>query len=336
MTEPISRGPLNAPFPRTGKRGVPQQFPRKLYKMLQSESKNPTSLNGSSPSNEISLIASTKNTDIIISPSVSCCSWSDSGKAFRISDINQFSAIILPKYFRTSKFSSFQRNLNLYGFAKTRRGADANMYAHPAFLRDQPDMLSQLTKCKGSSIKNKKNDHKKLRNRNKKCNRLFKGITIKSSTDHTKKTKVAINDVNNATTSTSTITSTDNTSSRCLHKSDVVIATPKRTQGEHMLPRQVSTSSLRDKVLVYGDIEQKSRQDIVHRKYNTTTQGHLYSSPNATRNIISRTSSMSSNYRLNESNISFQRNEVFDKLDGNNYNQDKLGLLATVVKLLSD
>jgi HSF-type DNA-binding len=39
--------------------------------------------------------------------------WSDSGKAFCITDVEEFAAVILPKYFRTKKFSSFQRNLNL-------------------------------------------------------------------------------------------------------------------------------------------------------------------------------------------------------------------------------
>ena len=81
-------------YPRTGKRGVPQQFPRRLYEMLQSE----TQL----------LAASADHPKIIF--------WSESGKAFRIADIADFSASILPKYFRTKKFSSFQRNLNLVSF----------------------------------------------------------------------------------------------------------------------------------------------------------------------------------------------------------------------------
>lgn len=79
-------------FPRTGKRGVPQQFPRRLYEMLESESKL--------------LAAADKN-----HPKVIC--WSDSGRAFRICDVAEFSNTVLPKYFRTKKFSSFQRNLNL-------------------------------------------------------------------------------------------------------------------------------------------------------------------------------------------------------------------------------
>lgn len=79
------------PYPRTGKRGVPQQFPRRLYEMLQSESK---------------LLENSSNHEDVIA-------WSDSGKAFRILDVTAFSSAVLPKYFRTSKFSSFQRNLNL-------------------------------------------------------------------------------------------------------------------------------------------------------------------------------------------------------------------------------
>lgn len=78
-------------YPRTGKRGVPQQFPRRVYEMLQSESKL---LEGSSDHEGI-------------------IAWSDSGKAFCIVDVPMFSSDVLPRYFNTSKFSSFQRNLNL-------------------------------------------------------------------------------------------------------------------------------------------------------------------------------------------------------------------------------
>lgn len=83
-------------YPRTGKRGVPQQFPRRLYEMLHNESKL---LEGSSD-----------HKDII--------AWSDSGKAFCILDVPFFSSDVLPRYFRTSKFSSFQRNLNLVSVSR--------------------------------------------------------------------------------------------------------------------------------------------------------------------------------------------------------------------------
>lgn len=85
------------------------------------------------------------------SPRDCLIAWSDSGKAFRIEDVTLFSTHVLPKYFRTNKFSSFQRNLNLYGFSKVRRGPDADMYAHPSFLRGRPEILSELKKCKSAA-----------------------------------------------------------------------------------------------------------------------------------------------------------------------------------------
>jgi hypothetical protein len=78
-------------FPRTGKRGVPQQFPRRLFEMLNSE----TCL----------IEQSDKHPKVI--------SWNALGNAFRIFDVAEFASTVLPKYFRTKKFSSFQRNLNL-------------------------------------------------------------------------------------------------------------------------------------------------------------------------------------------------------------------------------
>lgn len=78
-------------YPRTGKRGVPQQFARRLYEMLQSEAK---------------IASASKENNAFIS-------WSESGFAFRIIDVEGFTSSVLPKYFRTKKFSSFQRNLNL-------------------------------------------------------------------------------------------------------------------------------------------------------------------------------------------------------------------------------
>jgi len=135
MSQSLNTSPNATAYPRTGKRGVPQQFPRRLYKMLQSESGR------SSP-------------DMI--------SWSESGGAFRIANVSIFSSLVLPMYFRTSKFSSFQRNLNLYGFHKIRRGPDTDMYAHPAFLRGRPELLSQLKKSTHTTADNKTRPPPKL------------------------------------------------------------------------------------------------------------------------------------------------------------------------------
>ena len=57
-------------FPRTGKRGVPQQFPRKLYEMIEFES-------GSFS-----------------------VEWVASGRGFRITNVEHFSEVVLPKWFK--------------------------------------------------------------------------------------------------------------------------------------------------------------------------------------------------------------------------------------------
>lgn len=128
VVDAVSSNLSTLSYPRTGKRGVPQQFARRLYEMLQSEAKL-----------------------ALTSPDNSFISWSDSGLAFRILDVNEFTSQILPKYFRTKKFSSFQRNLNLYGFAKVRRGPDTDMYAHQSFVRGKPELLLYLRKCSSAS-----------------------------------------------------------------------------------------------------------------------------------------------------------------------------------------
>jgi hypothetical protein len=132
---------VNVSYPRTGKRGVPQQFARRLYEMLQSEAK-------------LALVSPPQNKVYI--------TWSESGLAFRIHDIDGFTANVLPKYFRTKKFSSFQRNLNLYGFSKVRRGPDTDMYAHPSFVRGKPELLTRLRKCASAASRRNQSSESSL------------------------------------------------------------------------------------------------------------------------------------------------------------------------------
>mmetsp|Transcript_29697 Transcript_29697/g.46360 ORF Transcript_29697/g.46360 Transcript_29697/m.46360 type:complete len:99 (-) Transcript_29697:889-1185(-) len=66
------------------RRGAPQAFPRKLYDLINVEP------------------------DSIIS-------WSDLGDSFYLHDQPKFIADVLPRHFRHNHFSSFQRQLNLYG-----------------------------------------------------------------------------------------------------------------------------------------------------------------------------------------------------------------------------
>lgn len=80
-------------------------------------------------------------------------SWEDSGKAFKVHDLESFVDKVIPFYFRQSKWKSFQRQLYFYGYTRTKSGA----YQHPKFLKG----------CKTLSLSMKPN---KLRHRQDKTN----------------------------------------------------------------------------------------------------------------------------------------------------------------------
>lgn len=99
-------------FPRTGKRGSPQAFARKLFSILHDE---PQAID-----------------------------WSGDGETFSIVSMERFTADVLNVYFKHSNLSSFQRQLNLYGFAKVLRGANAGHYHHACFRRGRDDLLDSV------------------------------------------------------------------------------------------------------------------------------------------------------------------------------------------------
>jgi len=75
------------------------------------------------------------------------------GRAFAIHKPNEFVKKIMPKYFRMSRFSSFQRQLNLYEFMRITDGPDKGAYFHELFHRGRPILASQIrrNKIKGES-----------------------------------------------------------------------------------------------------------------------------------------------------------------------------------------
>lgn len=82
-------------------------------------------------------------------------SWQGHGRCFVIHKPKEFVDHVMPKYFRQTKLTSFQRQLNLYGFSRLTRGADAGGYYHERFLRGKPHLCKRMirTKVKGTRFK---------------------------------------------------------------------------------------------------------------------------------------------------------------------------------------
>lgn len=66
------------------------------------------------------------------------------GRAFGIHDTDKFEEKIMPKYFKQSRLSSFQRQLNLYGFTRIVSGPDCGGYYHELFLKGRPALCTHM------------------------------------------------------------------------------------------------------------------------------------------------------------------------------------------------
>lgn len=62
--------------------------------------------------------------DVETNGTASVVSWRPSGTAFKVEKRDEFVNEILPKYFKQTKFKSFVRQLNLWGFTCIDKGQD--------------------------------------------------------------------------------------------------------------------------------------------------------------------------------------------------------------------
>eukprot|EP00981_Chlorochromonas_danica_P011659 scaffold4203_cov166-Ochromonas_danica.AAC.5 len=71
--------------------------------------------------------------------------WAANGLCFRIIDQEIFANDIVPKISPLdTKLTSFQRQLNLYGFRRLTKGEDQGCYFHPKFQRDRKELLHEI------------------------------------------------------------------------------------------------------------------------------------------------------------------------------------------------
>lgn len=83
--------------------------------------------------------------------------WSDDGDSFLVHDVERFSEEVIPSHFKHSKFTSFVRQLNFYGFRKVKGRLNSSNkseqhaweFRHPFFQRGKPHLLSEIKRSNG-------------------------------------------------------------------------------------------------------------------------------------------------------------------------------------------
>jgi hypothetical protein len=91
--------------------------------------------------------------------------WSSTGKEFIIKDVNKFEQIVLPRYFRHSAMNCFVRQLNMYGFHKSRKDTAKSVFSHPNFEKDPQDLLLQIHRKSHTVTPSPKTPTKKIQSR---------------------------------------------------------------------------------------------------------------------------------------------------------------------------
>jgi hypothetical protein len=112
---------------RENQKKLPNSFIRKTFKILNQS----------------------RNSDVV--------AWNEDGLSFVIKDQHLFTTVILPQYFRHSNFASFNRQLNMYDFHKTRE--DALEFSHPLFQRNNESLLIGIKRKTAEPYKLKETTH---------------------------------------------------------------------------------------------------------------------------------------------------------------------------------
>ncbi|KAK9245606.1 hypothetical protein V1506DRAFT_537818 [Lipomyces tetrasporus] len=85
-------------------------------------------------------------------------SWMPDGLSFQVVGREQFEKTVLPKYFKHSNFSSFVRQLNMYGWHKVQdvtagamqSGEETWQFKSANFIRGREDLLDNIVRNRGS------------------------------------------------------------------------------------------------------------------------------------------------------------------------------------------
>lgn len=84
-------------------------------------------------------------------------SWLPDGKSFKVFDKQRFEKEVMPHYFKTTTYKSFQRNCNLWGFETKSRGFDTGVIYHEYFEKGKTDRCQNMSRIpikKRNSLQN--------------------------------------------------------------------------------------------------------------------------------------------------------------------------------------
>jgi hypothetical protein len=71
-------------------------------------------------------------------------SWGSEGACFKVYDTKAFMKHVAPRYFRQTRYKSFQRQLHLYGFSRISSGKNRGHRAHELFIRHHKNLCSNM------------------------------------------------------------------------------------------------------------------------------------------------------------------------------------------------
>jgi hypothetical protein len=85
-------------------------------------------------------------------------SWQPHGRCFAIHKPKELQAILSGR-FKITKYKSFLRQCNMYGFLRLTQGQDKGCYYHELFLRGKPYLVKEITRIqiKGTGVRSKSN-----------------------------------------------------------------------------------------------------------------------------------------------------------------------------------
>ena len=81
--------------------------------------------------------------------------WQPHGKAFMVHKPKDFVQEVMSHFFNQTKYASFQRQLNLYGFSRLTHGPDKGAYYHNCFVRGKRHLCKGMIrqKIKGTKVR---------------------------------------------------------------------------------------------------------------------------------------------------------------------------------------